>query len=118
MAAVEPHNPYAVTAQGRAAVRPTSNRRRQVVTLGAACALPSSISVAIGSAVQHVEPGGRVLGFLHLVVTLAVVIPAYFVSVHALQPPGGASCWYPRRWRSTSPLPTGWPSCCPSARAC
>ncbi|UKZ02588.1 hypothetical protein BOQ63_000170 (plasmid) [Streptomyces viridifaciens] len=46
------------------------------------------ISVAIGSVAQHFElgGGGRVPGILHLVVMLAGVIPAYFVSVHALQP--------------------------------
>ncbi|MFF2149464.1 hypothetical protein [Kitasatospora sp. NPDC058190] len=93
MATVEPHDPYVVTAQGSAPVRPPSNRRWQVLTLGAACALPSLISVAIGSAVQHFEPGGRVLGILHLVVTLAVVIPAYFVSVHALKPSAPRWCW-------------------------
>ncbi|MEU6970508.1 hypothetical protein AB0A71_22770 [Kitasatospora aureofaciens] len=88
MAAVEPHDPYAVTAQGRAPVRPTANRRRQVVTLGAACALPSLISVAIGSAVQHFDTGDgwRVHTILHLVVTLPVVISALFSSVRALRP--------------------------------
>ncbi|MER7773177.1 hypothetical protein [Kitasatospora sp. NPDC096140] len=94
MAAVEPHNPYAVTAPGRAPVRPASNRRRQVVTLGAACALPSLVSVAVGSAVQHVDPGdsGSTCAIVHLVVTLVAVIPAYFVSVRALQPSAA-------RWR-------------------
>ncbi|MFH9353872.1 hypothetical protein [Kitasatospora sp. NPDC017646] len=92
MAAVEPHDPYAVTAQGRAPVRPTSNRRWQVVTLGAACALPSLTSVAVGSAVQHFDPDGRVPAILHLVVTLAVVIPALFPSVHALRPSAPRWC--------------------------
>ncbi|MET8629760.1 hypothetical protein ABZW30_39560 [Kitasatospora sp. NPDC004669] len=95
MAAVEPHDPYAVTAQGRAPVCPTSNPRRQVVTLGAACALPSLTSIAIGSAIQHFATGhgGPVHAILHLVVTLAVVIPAFFVSVHALQPSAPRWCW-------------------------
>ncbi|MFJ9847297.1 hypothetical protein ACIRYZ_44120 [Kitasatospora sp. NPDC101155] len=95
MAAVEPHNPYTVTAQGRAPVRPTSNRRRQVVTLGAAFALSSLASVAIGSAVQHfdAEDSGRVHAILHLVVTLPVGIPALFSSVHALRPSAPRWCW-------------------------
>ncbi|MGW2378351.1 hypothetical protein [Kitasatospora sp. NPDC001683] len=93
MAAVEPDNPHAVGAQGLAPDRPTPSPRRQVVTLGAACALPSLISVAIGSVSRHFEPGGHVLVILNLVVTLAVVIPAYFVSVHALQPSAPRRCW-------------------------
>ncbi|MFG2846756.1 hypothetical protein ACGF12_26820 [Kitasatospora sp. NPDC048296] len=60
-----------------------------------ACALPSLSSAAIGSAVQHFDPGdsGRTRAIVHLVVTLVVVVPAYFVSVHALQPSAPRWCW-------------------------
>ncbi|MDH6115155.1 hypothetical protein P3T36_004074 [Kitasatospora sp. MAP12-15] len=95
MAAVEPHNPYAVPAQWRPPARPAPSRRWQVVILGAACALPSLAWVIIGSGVQYSDSpeDGRVLAILRLSVTLAAIAPALFFGVQALRPSAPRRRW-------------------------
>ncbi|MFE3112389.1 hypothetical protein ACFXKJ_29945 [Kitasatospora indigofera] len=75
-----------VTAQSRAPLRPTRSPYRQVVVLGVAGALPSLTSVTVGSAFRHLDARGgeSVFAILHLLTTLAAVVPALILGSHAL----------------------------------
>ncbi|MFE0462493.1 hypothetical protein ACFW1A_24880 [Kitasatospora sp. NPDC058965] len=97
MAAVEPHVQQAVPAlQDPLTVRPEPGRhlqtrpRRQVVTLGVACAVPSLVAVAVGSAAPFVgrPDGARALAVLQLVLTLAAAVPALWLGARALRAGG------------------------------